>query len=98
MEKDLFNQKTGKFNISKLPDIYDSIKYDMLHNRELLEKVYPTYGGIYELSQVFAYFVVPSEYGMCPQTKLITAKKTVTPLFRKIYNDLMFWKGEKGNE
>ena len=28
-----FKRKDGKFDISKIPDIYDCIKYDMLHNR-----------------------------------------------------------------
>lgn len=32
LEKD-FMLKNGKFDISKIPDIYDCIKYDLLHNR-----------------------------------------------------------------
>jgi len=32
LEKD-FKQAEGKFDISKIPDIYDCIKYDLLHNR-----------------------------------------------------------------
>jgi len=28
-----FKQDDGKYDISKIPDIYDYIKYDMLHNR-----------------------------------------------------------------
>ena len=28
-----FKQDNGKYDISKIPDIYDCIKYDMLHNR-----------------------------------------------------------------
>ena len=31
LEKD-FKSKTGYFDISKIPDIYDCIKYDLLHN------------------------------------------------------------------
>ena len=33
LEKDFLNQKNGVFDISKLPDIYDCIKYDLQHNR-----------------------------------------------------------------
>ncbi len=32
LEKDL-KLKSGEFDISKIPDIYDCIKYDLLHNR-----------------------------------------------------------------
>ena len=28
-----FRLKSGKFDISKVPDIYDCIKYDLQHNR-----------------------------------------------------------------
>ena len=28
-----FRLKNGKFDISKVPDIYDCIKYDLQHNR-----------------------------------------------------------------
>ena len=33
LPKQDFKRKGGKFDISKIPDIYDCIKYDMLHNR-----------------------------------------------------------------
>lgn len=36
LEKDFYNRKKEKFEISKIPDIYDSIKYDLMHNRAIL--------------------------------------------------------------
>lgn len=35
LEKDFIN-KNGVFDISKVPDIYDCIKYDLQHNRKVL--------------------------------------------------------------
>ena len=36
LEKD-FQNKNGSFDISKLPDIYDCIKYDLLHNKSTMQ-------------------------------------------------------------
>lgn len=36
LEKD-FKTKNGTFDISKIPDIYDCIKYDLQHNRKVLQ-------------------------------------------------------------
>jgi len=36
LEKDFLN-KSGVFDISKIPDIYDCIKYDLLHNINILQ-------------------------------------------------------------
>ena len=37
LEKDFLNVKTNTFNISKVPDIYDCIKYDHLHNKTIFQ-------------------------------------------------------------
>lgn len=36
LEKD-FKKKDGTFDISKIPDICDNIKYDILHNQYLID-------------------------------------------------------------
>ena len=36
LEKD-FRLKNGRFDISKIPDIYDCIKYDLQHNQKTLQ-------------------------------------------------------------
>ncbi len=40
LQKDVYDQKTDKYNVSKIPDIYDSIVYDMKHNRTVIERMY----------------------------------------------------------
>ena len=35
LQKAVYVQKASSYDISKIPDIYDSIKYDCIHNRHL---------------------------------------------------------------
>ncbi|XP_063066200.1 inositol hexakisphosphate and diphosphoinositol-pentakisphosphate kinase 2 isoform X3 [Engraulis encrasicolus] len=84
LEKD-FKMKNGRYNISKIPDIYDCIKYDVQHNSSL--KLDNTM-EIYRLSKALADIVIPQEYGIAQAEKLDIAKGYCTPLIRKIRSDL----------
>ncbi|XP_061071942.1 inositol hexakisphosphate and diphosphoinositol-pentakisphosphate kinase 2 isoform X2 [Conger conger] len=84
LEKD-FKMKNGRYNISKIPDIYDCIKYDVQHNSSL--KLDNTM-EIYRLSKALADIVIPQEYGISQPEKLDIAKGYCTPLVRKIRSDL----------
>ncbi|XP_041915800.1 inositol hexakisphosphate and diphosphoinositol-pentakisphosphate kinase 2 isoform X14 [Alosa sapidissima] len=84
LEKD-FKMKNGRYNISKIPDIYDCIKYDVQHNSSL--KLDNTM-EIYRLSKALADIVIPQEYGIVQPEKLDIAKGYCTPLVRKIRSDL----------
>uniref|UniRef100_A0AAY4BKH5 Inositol hexakisphosphate and diphosphoinositol-pentakisphosphate kinase n=1 Tax=Denticeps clupeoides TaxID=299321 RepID=A0AAY4BKH5_9TELE len=84
LEKD-FKMKNGRYNISKIPDIYDCIKYDVQHNSSL--KLDNTM-EIYRLSKALADIVIPQEYGILQAEKLDIAKGYCTPLIRKIRSDL----------
>lgn len=55
LEKD-FKTKNGRYDISKIPDIYDCIKYDVQHNISLkLENTME----LYRLSKALADIVIP---------------------------------------
>nr|XP_045250007.1 inositol hexakisphosphate and diphosphoinositol-pentakisphosphate kinase 2 isoform X16 [Macaca fascicularis] len=57
LEKD-FKTKNGRYDISKIPDIYDCIKYDVQHNGSLkLENTME----LYRLSKALADIVIPQE-------------------------------------
>ncbi|XP_062340393.1 inositol hexakisphosphate and diphosphoinositol-pentakisphosphate kinase 2 isoform X11 [Osmerus eperlanus] len=84
LEKD-FKMKNGRYNISKIPDIYDCIKYDVQHNSSL--KLDHTM-EIYRLSKALADIVIPQEYGISQPEKLDIAQGYCTPLIRKIRSDL----------
>ena len=64
LQKDVYDHKTDKYNVSKLPDIYDSIAYDMKHNRIVIERMYSKCNELMEVARDLAYFVVPNEYGI----------------------------------
>ncbi|MEE6459864.1 hypothetical protein FKM82_000763 [Ascaphus truei] len=84
LEKD-FKTKNGRYDISKIPDIYDCIKYDVQHNCSLkLENTME----LYRLSKALADIVIPQEYGISKVEKLEIAKGYCTPLVRKIRSDL----------
>uniref|UniRef100_A0A8C2TF41 Inositol hexakisphosphate and diphosphoinositol-pentakisphosphate kinase n=1 Tax=Coturnix japonica TaxID=93934 RepID=A0A8C2TF41_COTJA len=84
LEKD-FKTKNGRYDISKIPDIYDCIKYDVQHNVSLkLENTME----LYRLSKALADIVIPQEYGISKAEKLEIAKGYCTPLVRKIRSDL----------
>jgi len=86
LEKDFYNNKKEKFEISKIPDIFDSIKYDLMHNRSILnfENAY----SLYSYTKALADIVIPGEYGITKDEKLRIAQAIVTPLLRKIRGDL----------
>ncbi|XP_044301686.1 inositol hexakisphosphate and diphosphoinositol-pentakisphosphate kinase 2 isoform X2 [Varanus komodoensis] len=84
LEKD-FKTKNGRYDISKIPDIYDCIKYDVQHNVSLkLENTME----LYRLSKALADIVIPQEYGITEAEKLEIAKGYCNPLLRKIRSDL----------
>lgn len=57
LEKDFYNVQKDRFDISKVPDIYDTIKYDLLHNKTVFQC--PAAEELYVCSKALADIVVP---------------------------------------
>ncbi|XP_053451688.1 inositol hexakisphosphate and diphosphoinositol-pentakisphosphate kinase 1 isoform X6 [Nycticebus coucang] len=84
LERD-FRQKSGRYDISKIPDIYDCVKYDVQHNASLgLQGT----AELLRLSKALADVVIPQEYGISQEEKLEIAVGFCLPLLRKILLDL----------
>ncbi|XP_062418910.1 inositol hexakisphosphate and diphosphoinositol-pentakisphosphate kinase 1 isoform X5 [Pungitius pungitius] len=84
LERD-FRMKNGRYDISKIPDIYDCVKYDSQHNasvglQDTLE--------LFRLSRALADIVIPQEYGISKAEKLDIAQAYCVPLMKKIQLDL----------
>ena len=73
LEKEFLNVKTNLFDISKIPDIYDCIKYDLLHNKSIFSKC-PLAEELYTYAKNMADVVIPQEYGMTQAEKLTIAQ------------------------
>uniref|UniRef100_A0A6N2NGD0 Inositol hexakisphosphate and diphosphoinositol-pentakisphosphate kinase n=2 Tax=Salix TaxID=40685 RepID=A0A6N2NGD0_SALVM len=98
LERDLYNERKERFDITQIPDIYDSCKYDLLHNAHLnLEGL----NELFKVAQIqlLYYFgsvvlnlladgVIPNEYGINPKQKLKIGSKIARRLLGKILIDL----------
>ncbi|XP_011329779.2 inositol hexakisphosphate and diphosphoinositol-pentakisphosphate kinase 2 isoform X2 [Ooceraea biroi] len=85
IEKD-FCTKNKRFDISKIPDIYDCIKYDLQHNNHTLQFEHAE--ELYTYAKSLADIVIPQEYGLTVQEKLTIGQGICTPLLKKIRADL----------
>ncbi|KAK6029630.1 histidine acid phosphatase [Ostertagia ostertagi] len=77
-----------EYDISKIPDIYDNIKYDMEHNPDLCVDNEGEFERMYVCVKNMADIVVPQEYGIRKENKICVAQRVCTPLLKKIRNDL----------
>uniref|UniRef100_A0A4W5RM03 Inositol hexakisphosphate and diphosphoinositol-pentakisphosphate kinase n=1 Tax=Hucho hucho TaxID=62062 RepID=A0A4W5RM03_9TELE len=84
LERD-FRMKSGRYDISKIPDIYDCVKYDVQHNAMLgLEDTLE----LFRLSRALADIIIPQEYGINKVEKLDIGYAYCLPLVKKIQLDL----------
>ena len=86
--QDFYNPKKKLYDVSKIPDIYDNIKYDLIHNKNLLND--DAYNLFYNVN-LLANFVMPLEYGITVDEKVKIGLKVIGRLLNKIHNDLLWW-------
>ncbi|KAG9393542.1 Histidine phosphatase superfamily [Carpediemonas membranifera] len=85
---DFKHPKTGVWDTSKIPDIFDGIKFDALHScREdflLGSPIVDTLKSMYEAVVDLANIVIPHEYGMTADERLRIATYSTGPLMYKL--------------
>ena len=85
LEQDLYHSRKERFDISKVPDVYDAAKYDAIHNEHLaLEGL----RELYELAKELADCIVPNEYGTTASSKLRIGGTIANSLIAKLLADL----------
>lgn len=77
-----FTLKNGRFDISKLPEVCDNIKFDLLHNPELACDFRMT---LLAKSQQLCRIIVPMEYGITNSDKMECGKLIIKPLLENIH-------------
>ncbi|XP_076472834.1 inositol hexakisphosphate and diphosphoinositol-pentakisphosphate kinase 2-like isoform X2 [Babylonia areolata] len=84
LEKD-FLLKTGQFQVNKIPDIYDCIKYDLQHNQQTLQ--FERAHELHMCSKALADIIIPQEYGITVEEKLHIAQNYCSMFLSKIRSD-----------
>lgn len=87
LEKD-FKKKDNTYDISKIPDICDNIKFDVLHNPHLMDDERKK---LFEIAQLMSQVIVPLEYGVNNEEKLKIGFQIIHHLLHKIHHDLLWW-------
>jgi hypothetical protein len=85
LNNDFFLIKDGNYDLSKIPDVYDMIRYDILHNYHF---PFPGTAELYARVRALEHVCVPQEYGRDPIEKSIVGSKVCGALLEKIKYDL----------
>jgi len=83
----LYDEDEDKFDLTRVPDVHDNVRFDMLHNPHL--GLTPTLTKLYEAAKLMADIVVPQEYGVSIDEKKSIGSKMCRALLEKIKYDLI---------
>lgn len=86
LHKDFYDEETHTYDLSKVPDVHDAIRFDAIHNRKARLR---NMDELLDLAKHFADSIVPQEYGIDAHTKRIIGAKTCQSLLDKIKRDLV---------
>ena len=87
MYEKLYDEEKDMFDLSRIPDVHDNVRFDMLHNPHL--GITPKLQKLYTLATDMAGCVVPQEYGVTIQEKRRMGNKMCRALLEKIKYDLI---------
>lgn len=88
--RDFYVKKRDTYDLSKIPDIHDCIRYDAVHNAHLnLTDV----RELLEISSALSHALVPQEYGINVDEKIFIGSAMCRTLLSKINTDLDLARG-----
>jgi inositol hexakisphosphate/diphosphoinositol-pentakisphosphate kinase len=86
LQNKLYDEEKDLFDLSRVPDVHDNVRFDMLHNPHL--GLTSTLSTLYDLAKSMADCVVPQEYGITLEEKRDIGCKMCGTLLEKINFDL----------
>lgn len=82
----LYDKEKDQFDLSRIPDVHDNVRFDVLHNPHL--GLSSSLQQLYKLAKNMADCVVPQEYGTTVAEKRSVGLKICHGLLEKIAYDL----------
>lgn len=82
LQNKLYCEEKDTFDLSRVPDVHDNVRFDMLHNPHL--GLTETLQKLYDLAKSMADCVVPQEYGITIEEKRDIGAKMCHTLLEKI--------------
>jgi hypothetical protein len=86
--------KDGSFDITKIPEICDMLKYDLYHNYHIIGEIGHQ---LYDMIKFLSEAVMPLEFGVDRKQKIEIGLKIVSGLLKKVHHDLLWWKKPNQN-
>ncbi|KJP86142.1 hypothetical protein AK88_04193 [Plasmodium fragile] len=90
-----FKKNKNNYDTSKIPDIVDNIRFDLIHHHSYLGCGLDKAFEIYNQIEPLANFISQAEYGITPEEKVKIGVNIVGKLLRKLIHDVTFYRDEE---
>jgi inositol hexakisphosphate/diphosphoinositol-pentakisphosphate kinase len=81
-------EEKGDFDATKIPNLFDSVRYELLHNANCLGLSYDKMDQLWERIEALTGFVTPQEYGVTREDKLYISRMIAKPFFSHLAKQL----------
>lgn len=88
------NKKTKLIDASKVPDVVDHIRFDLVHHHSHLGDALEAAFKVLAVAEPLGNYAQPQEYGLTAEEKVEIGASVVSKLLKKILRDLTFWRDE----
>lgn len=84
LNDELWKAKTKDWDISKVPEIFDAVKFDLIHHPHLV----PSFSALYDIAKLLNDIIVPNEYGYDVPSRMEIGSMVCGPLLTALVRDL----------